>query len=504
MSLTTRRFLLWSAIMLGAATAAAANDVADACHEFGTAEVIFVGRVKGAPITRRISGEDEIERARAVKDAADRELKAFEALKMPPEIGAAQNRELAIRFVRANEEFNRVRAMHPPPEDVSVTPLLVETAFRGVTTTELFMLNRGQPELDPARSYLFYAHRPMGQFAPDVVFASRPKDLEAAVDDLRFLREAVASDQGTIVHGSLTFQDLDNERRRTPLPGVLLRLSLDGQRYETSTGADGTFTITGVPPGLLRIEPALPDHLTLPPQQNGGMVKGGCLAVHMRATFNGRVRGRAVLANGEPFRGLVELVPDGHRRRVPTSTVLTSERGEFVFSAVPPGRYLLGVNLSREPRSGSPFQPTYFPGTTDRSLATPVVVGLGTEHGGLELTVNSSLREGSIEVSLDTHGDPQKAMGVCVTMFDADNRNDGGVGYGRTEGKPVIVSVVEGVRYRLVAHARTSSGFVESEVFDTIGVPGHQVITLPVASITQQATIPCSSANSNKPFSLPR
>jgi hypothetical protein len=240
MSLPIRRLLLCIAIMLAAATAAAANDVADACHEFRKAEVIFIGRVKSAPIMRRMSGE-----ARAAKDAA--------------------------------------------PVDLSLTPLIVETAFRGVTTPELFMWNQGQPDLDPARSYLFYADRPMGPLVPDVIRAGRPKELEAAEADVRFLHEAAASDQGTIVHGSLTFQDPDNHRRRTPIPGVLLRLSLDGQSYETSTGVDGTFTITGVPPGLLRIEPVLPDHLTLPAQQAGGMVKGGCLAVHLRATINGRV-----------------------------------------------------------------------------------------------------------------------------------------------------------------------------------------------------------------------
>lgn len=238
-----RQVLLCTAILLTVATAAAAIDVADACREFGRAEVIFVGRVKSAPITRRIPGE-----AGALEDA--------------------------------------------PPVDLSLTPLFVETAFRGVTTPELFMLNGGQPGLDPARSYLFYAHRPMGQFAPDVVWAARPKDLEAAADDLRFLREVVAGDQGTVVHGSLKFQDPDDQEARTPLPGVLLRVSLDGQHYETSTGADGTFTITGVPPGLLRIKPVLPDHLTLPPQQNGGIVKGGCLAVDMRVIFNGGLRGR--------------------------------------------------------------------------------------------------------------------------------------------------------------------------------------------------------------------
>ena len=58
-------------------------------------------------------------------------------------------------------------------------------------------VERGQPALDPARSYLFYAERPAGPLAPDIVFAGHPKDLESAEADLRFLRDAVANNAGT-------------------------------------------------------------------------------------------------------------------------------------------------------------------------------------------------------------------------------------------------------------------------------------------------------------------
>jgi hypothetical protein len=282
-------------------------------------------------------------------------------------------------------------------------------------------------------------------------------------------------------------------------------VSLDGQRYETSTGADGTFTLTGVANGLLRIEPVLPDHLTLPPQQNGGMAQGGCLTIDMRATLNGRIRGRVVLGTDEPFHGFVDLVPHGHTRYVPNSRALTNERGDYAFSALPPGDYLLGINVLREPQDGAPFQPTYFAGATDRSLATPVTVGRGTEHIDVDWVVSARLPEGTIEVSLDTPGQPQKNMGVCVTMFDGNNRNNGGVGYERRGDQPVIVKVVEGVRYRLVAHAQTAAGYVQSEIFDTIGARGHQVIRLPMAETTERGMgSPCASAHSNQPFSLPR
>jgi hypothetical protein len=223
----------------------------------------------------------------------------------------------------------------------------------------------------------------------------------------------------------------------------------------------------------------------------------------MRATFNGRIRGRVALSSGEPFRGLVDIVAHGHRRQLPQSPAFTNEAGEFAFSALPPGDYLLGINLLRQPQSGAPFAPTYFPGTTDRSLATPVTVGAGTEHAGIDWVVSSRLREGSMEVTFDTAGESQKDPGLCVTMYDSDNRNNGGLGYGPRSGGPIVVPVIEGVRYRFEAYARTPSGFARSDAFDVIGAAGRQSITLRVASTTQIATGQ-SCAGDPRPFSPSR
>jgi hypothetical protein len=108
-----------------------------------------------------------------------------------------------------------------------------------------------------------------------------------------------------------------------------------------------------------------------------------------------------------------------------------------------------------------------------------------------------------MEVTLDTAGESQKDPGVCVTTYDSDHRDSGGAGYEPLSG-PVVVPVVEGVRYRFVAYARTPSGLARSDEFDFIGAPGRQAIRLPVASITQSATgHPCMVGNT-KPFSPSR
>jgi len=96
-------------------------------------------------------------------------------------------------------------------------------------------------------------------------------------------------------------------------------------------------------------------------------------------------------------------------------------------------------------------------------------------------------------------------MGVCVTIFDADLQNTGGVGYERRSNEPVVVHVVEGVRYRLVAHAQLPSTFAESEIFDVIGAPGRQVLKLQLASVSERAAGDnCPSSTSSQPFSPSR
>jgi hypothetical protein len=127
-------------------------------------------------------------------------------------------------------------------------------------------------------------------------------------------------------------------------------------------------------------------------------------------------------------------------------------------------------------------------------MAAPVRVGGGTEHDGIDFVVGSRLRQGTMVVTFETPGESQKDGGVCVAMFDRDGQYSGGGGYEPRSGEPVAVPVVEGVRYRFIAHARTPSGFARSDEYDFVGEPGRRSITLMVASTTQTATgHPCGA-----------
>lgn len=69
----------------------------------------------------------------------------------------------------------------------------------------------------------------------------------------------------------------------------------------------------------------------------------------------------------------------------------TNDRGEFEFHALPPGSYLLGTYLYPESDVIDPTvkkEPaTFYPGTSNRAAAIPIVVGEGTEHGGFNFVV---------------------------------------------------------------------------------------------------------------------
>jgi hypothetical protein len=69
--------------------------------------------------------------------------------------------------------------------------------------------------------------------------------------------------------------------------------------------------------------------------------------------------------------------------------------GEFEFSILPPGDYLLGVNLNR-PQSGPPYPPTYYPGTTNRNEARLIHIGEGSVQDNVDLALPPALAHGRL------------------------------------------------------------------------------------------------------------
>jgi Carboxypeptidase regulatory-like domain len=78
----------------------------------------------------------------------------------------------------------------------------------------------------------------------------------------------------------------------------------------------------------------------------------------------------------------------GKRRLLPADMAMTDDRGKYRLFDLPPGKYY--ISASGGPgRYGSSFsyQPTYYPGVTDASQASPITLQAGNEFPDVDLTL---------------------------------------------------------------------------------------------------------------------
>jgi hypothetical protein len=371
--------LLTSAAPSGAALP---EDRATACNLLGD-DPIFVG-VAGEAFPFR-PYEADIERARAIWLTAQAESDS-----------APKNIELLRNAIEAHAEFEHRENMYPDIVEIILTPVTVHRPLRGVGPGRVFV-DVQDAKVEPGRSYLFYGRREVVPFYPNVYGTQLPpKELSAAHLELQVLEAAPPPELGMLV-GTLGEEDASDRKRVDPLAGMTLRLATPaGLSVEVVTDAEGIFTATNVPPGLVTVTPLLTDRLAVANRSAATVTlrPGDCKTIALRVALNGRIRGRITDSDGKPRTGLpVQLLPAGYRGFGPPSDeryrASTNDRGEFEFSAIPPGSYLVGHQIHRSdaiPPGGFPPS-TYFPGVTSPVGATPVVVGNATVHNGIDFTV---------------------------------------------------------------------------------------------------------------------
>jgi hypothetical protein len=115
----------------------------------------------------------------------------------------------------------------------------------------------------------------------------------------------------------------------------------------------------------------------------------------------GYLKGRVVAPDGRPVAkaevnvSSTEDVP-GYMHDF---TEWTDEKGRFKI-AVPPGTYLLGINLDTPPSPAVPFAATYYPGTADVNAAKKLSVADRQNVGGLVIRIPERLRERKVPVKV--------------------------------------------------------------------------------------------------------
>jgi hypothetical protein len=387
-------------------------DVTKICSDYGEAEVVFIGRVQ-APVTYRISGEAEIAKARETLNWVKAEVARLRA-SLDLRTRLEREAEFEIRIIKAQDELERRRAMYPPPLDLTLIPMLVEQAFRGVASSTV-MLRHVDPsiKLEPGELYLISGHRQTGMLEgllivfPErsdladlkLVDAAHIANVAAAQRELRFLGSTMT---GATILGNLRMHSY-GDGLGTSVNGVRILVSSGTRVVEAMTSEDGSFVVSGAPSGRLETNVLLPDDLTIVNQSalTFTIPEGGCHPLNLRVAPNGRVRGRIVTANGSSLEG-VQLVlwgfdpfvgfytPTGHQihgSHSPRVDTRPNDDGTFEFSGVFPGSYVLSAGVERITDGKRRYVTTYFPGTREVTSAQPIVVGKATLHDGFDFLV---------------------------------------------------------------------------------------------------------------------
>jgi hypothetical protein len=209
----------------------------------------------------------------------------------------------------------------------------------------------------------------------NVAGCSRTTPLKMAQVDLRTLDGSHCAAPGGTVVGKL-YLESDSQRGEAPYHAENVTLmDGSGKRYSQTTDVDGIFEFRHLPAGEYTLEPKVLAN-TYSDARFVRVEEGQCVATSQSVRpyrLSGRISGLRSSVRDRLENLSVALIPTGNKTNGSKAiTILTAEGGRFFFGKVPPGEYLLGVNLTVAPTAAMPFAATYYPGTTDRTKARTI------------------------------------------------------------------------------------------------------------------------------------
>jgi carboxypeptidase family protein len=222
----------------------------------------------------------------------------------------------------------------------------------------------------------------------------------------------------------IVIRDPDSQPVKKALIELIADNQAQGGNYTTLTGSEGAFRIDNITPGRYHLFAERSGFLDTDKQR--GRTDGRILTLtagqelkdlHLRLQAAAVIHGRVTDEDGDPLpnaevTALHQTFIAGHKHWEQAGAERTNDLGEYRIANLPAGSVYISVspppdfkslientgtaadarNAKAEPSTSTTYQTTYYPGTPDRSQATPIPLHPGDEFpANFTLTPSPSL-----------------------------------------------------------------------------------------------------------------
>lgn len=297
----------------------------------------------------------------------------------------------------------------------------VDRLYKGQVKETIELFDDGMcdgPRLEAGHQYLMYT----SIFETGAIPSrgcSRSRAVEAADEDLEFLKQYSAGRVPTHVSGTVRYRPDEPEDSklgdpgRTPMKDVKVTVSSNDRYFSTSTNSLGQYSFTNLPPGQYNVDAEFsgyrlnwaPNGLTLHPN--------GCIEANLLMKVDRRVQGVVRDRNGGPVPGIMVEMMLANREvkswQQPVLLAITDDQGRYAIDGIPPGEYFVGINIKSTPTKQHPYASTYYPNTTDVAQALRVGFSLGASVQEIDLRAPEKLPIVTIQgIILNPDGKPPR------------------------------------------------------------------------------------------------
>lgn len=330
-------------------------------------------------------------------------------------------------------------------------------------------------------SYVVYAYRSKDDDKLYTHICTRTRHVVHAEEDLAYLRAQATTKPGASLYGRLVRVIGDREHgpaeEGPKLAGVKVVVTGEGKTIETTTNDEGEYNVKGLAAGNYDVAPQLPENLAVSSSQDREdkfgrfthrepvrLSERGCVELHFIVQFNGVVSGKVVDAEGQPVKEVQINLVTGEDNDKYWYTWTDSD-GNYSFTKVQPGNYLLGLNLKWAPDKDDPYPKTYYPGVKTRSEAALLTVGEGEKLKGYDLTLPPRLTERALKLTV-VWPDGRPAAGATV-RYEMNEATDLGTSVDADAKGQATLSLYDKHHYIIYARVETGGGThsVPVEVF---------------------------------------